>query len=392
MASILNYATVREVSLAEWLFSYISIPVFSYTNLIWKGASEIITQFNFAASKNFTIRHLPETPVNVDYCPVIRWRSGNTIYRYKLWQTVGETLNEKLYNGEKIGANFVIEIWSTQLNVSVTNAEAITFETSIRSVPESSYLSLAPYEEVVGIEYNGQFYAADGTTALPTTGLIAYYPNENIVVDGSGDLTQWTDSIGALNLVPTSGGLITIDSNVLRGYKGVQLLYESLTANNPAAALTSMVVIMVIKQRSWSSGNNILNMYHASRPYVAGIKQGGDLNGIIVYNINDSLTSNPHLPLGVYDVVMFRQDGVNPVVASFDVGGVGSISYSVGSNYVGTTMRFGASDIELAEIVIYTNPTATIIDDVYKYLYNKFGLGVILPLTNDSNLSGGDNS
>lgn len=394
MASILNYETVREVSPAGWLLSYISIPTFSYTGIIWKGASEIVTQFNFAASKNFTIRRLPTAPVGVDYCAVIRWRSGTTVYRYKLWQTVGETLNEKLYRGEKIGANFVIEIWSTQTNTTVTNIAAVTFQTSIRTVPTSSYLSLAPYEEVVGVEHSSQFYTADSSIALPSAGLVASYVSESIVTDGFGVVTAWQDSFAGANLIPNGSNVFEV-ANALNGLAAVNLTSDYMIVNNPAVSVDNLVIFAVIKQVAWTSGNRILAIETpATTDNTAIVKQYGDSPNLTVQSrtatYSDSITI---LPIGSFDVLKFEVGtsiaGLYPIAAS--ISDLGRITSNIFDYHMGTKFQIGPVGAYIAEILMYDADSMSA-NDIYQYLYTKFGIGVTLPLTNDSDLSGGNNT
>lgn len=93
------------------LGTYLTIPSFSI-NATWRGASEIIAKFNFSLTANFTISRIIEQE---NFCACISWKpTSTTIVRYKLWKDVGEILYVPLYNGEKIGNNFSIEIWNIQ--------------------------------------------------------------------------------------------------------------------------------------------------------------------------------------------------------------------------------------------------------------------------------------
>lgn len=98
--------------------TYASIPAFNLTiDSGWLGASYIRANYAFVADRNFSLRSLPVRTVSPNFCPCISYTSGGVVYRYKLWENVGEHLFVNLYNGEKIGAAFNIEIWTTTQNV-----------------------------------------------------------------------------------------------------------------------------------------------------------------------------------------------------------------------------------------------------------------------------------
>lgn len=122
----------------------------------WAGASVIVAQFNFSASKNFVLEDLPEAPADANFCLCIRYRVGDEVYRYKLWENVDEVLNVPLYNGEVIKKNFVLEVWTVkEVNAAANNIE-IKLRSSIlelQSTDENDADNSTEYEDAVGVEF-----------------------------------------------------------------------------------------------------------------------------------------------------------------------------------------------------------------------------------------------
>lgn len=203
MASSLNYETIIPATLLQKKNGYVVLPAFSYTGIIWKDASEIITQFNYSASKNFVLRNLPETPAGVNFCLVIRYRIGEEVFRYKLWQGVGEVLPVALYNGEVIKKHFVLEVWNIETDDSVELEEALTLITSIKALP-ADFSNIADYEDATGAEMNNQQQLIS-SAALPANGLTYHFVYNDGV--NNDPVTQWDDQSGNGNhLTPVANG------------------------------------------------------------------------------------------------------------------------------------------------------------------------------------------
>lgn len=116
------------------LSSVIVLPAFNYTGLVWKGASQLIAQFNLSLSNNFTIPTLP-SGAGRDFCLCIRHRIGTTPFRYKLWSDVGEILyTPQQYISAIIKKNFTLEVWSTPASTA-SLATPLSIATSILVVP-----------------------------------------------------------------------------------------------------------------------------------------------------------------------------------------------------------------------------------------------------------------
>ena len=135
----LNFETILPAVAITKTNGYAVIPAFDYLAPVWNGASQIVTQFNYSADKNFVLRETPIKPHPYplpNYVPVIRYRIGAVATRYKLWAFADEILQEvPYYKGQVIKKNFVIEIWSAQNQERVTNLVDWNLYLSIRRTP-----------------------------------------------------------------------------------------------------------------------------------------------------------------------------------------------------------------------------------------------------------------
>lgn len=167
----LNHDSIIPAVAVGKINHYIGIPVFTYSGIIWKGASEIVVQYNYTTTKNFILRSLPVKPTNVNYVPCIRYRVGGVVYRYKLWGDIGEIMpTVSLYNGEIIKKNCVIEIWNIERSLTVSNAAEFQVTTSIRSIPED-YSAIANKED------------ADASAAVQPLSLVNAMPSSPATTD-----------------------------------------------------------------------------------------------------------------------------------------------------------------------------------------------------------------
>lgn len=397
MSSVLNYATIRQANLAEWLDTFITIPTFSYNGIIWKGASEIVTQFNYAASKNFTLRRLPVKPTSPNFCPVIRWREGATVYRYKLWQTVGETLNENIYNGEKIGANFVIEIWNIQTDDSVSLATAINIATSIRNAPETSYLSLAPTEECVSEEVFQTPFSSDVTS--PVAGAVAWWHNDTGLVYLTPPAT-WVDQIGGRILTSAaalggSGNVVDFNNKFFVDLTGgAQLAWTG-------TLFQAKHVFIVFSQKTWTLndlifryGNQGDNTDLTQEDVTPKLYRNG--SDAINYELADATPKQ-------FDRVYIAEI-VNIGFSGFSKTYIYDLNSSVPLNGTAPSpgiyfdncdaLYVGAADMKISDIIIYPD----VLTDANKNLLLQYfgveysGAIITFPSTQDSDIPGGDNS
>lgn len=385
MSNTLNFGTIREARIAEWLKSFIILPAFQYDNIGWKGASEIITQFNYTATKNFTLRTLPTPPVNTNFCLVIRYRVGLISYRYKLWSGVGETLNEKLYNGEIIKKNFVLEIWNTQQSTTVSLLEALTVNISIRKIPVT-YASLDNYaDNTVVAEAPSQNIAVTSGTP-PAAGLLAHYKPEGLTPGGDGTtVVGWTESIlGGVQNLSLISHLNTKVVPALNGYAGVRHNGTGILRGSPGV-VTNMAWFLVCKQNSWTLDAQIARQLNPNPTEDQGIKQG-NLNspGIVAFMQSTSSPPNLLLPIGNFDIIKYTGNITTDIATVSVLGNDLKSTGSVIGTALGLDFQIGPADVTLVEILIYDNSVPTNDEEIYKYLLGKFGLGIAIPMVVNS--------
>lgn len=188
--SQLNHDIIKPAFAVGKINHYIGIPAFSYSGIIWKGASEIVVQYNYTTTKNFILRTLPIKPTGVDFVPCIRYRVGGVVYRYKLWGDIGEILpTTPMYNGEVIKKNCVIEIWNIEGYTTVTLSAEFKVVLSIKSVP-SDYSAIANTEDTDASAAVQPLSLVNAMPSSPaTTGLAFRYRLADATLSGAAIVT-----------------------------------------------------------------------------------------------------------------------------------------------------------------------------------------------------------
>lgn len=145
-----KFATLRPVLLVSRLDNVIVLPAFAFTGLVWKGASQLLVQYNITLPSVVTLPVLPNG-AGRDFCLCIRWRVGTTPYRFKLWQNVGEVLYPPtLYVNEIVKSYATLEVWTTPAS-TVTNSSALNILTSLRSISAAS-TDIGPIIDSTGVQ------------------------------------------------------------------------------------------------------------------------------------------------------------------------------------------------------------------------------------------------
>ena len=166
----LSFVPAGEARVAK---AFIDLPAFSYAALGAVGvASIVVAQFNFSASRAFYLVTLPIKPVGVNFGLCIRYRVGDQVFRYKLWEDPAFILaSASLYDRHLIKKNFVLEVWNFS-GVQSSNAASLRMITSVRSIP-TDFRELADYALAVGAE----FLQLNSLTVTPSSavGLLADY-------------------------------------------------------------------------------------------------------------------------------------------------------------------------------------------------------------------------
>jgi len=198
MASLNNPAWLqwRAFTPVNKLRTYVQLPAFSFTPN-WLGVSELVVQYNFSATQNFYLKNRPTRPVGVNYVLCIKYRVGDTVYRYKLWSHSDATGLEEvpLYSSQLIKTNFVLEVWSA--GATASQATAINIITSVVQVP-SDISDLDDVALATGAEFTNFNVVQPTGWTLPTaltggTGYWRWLPSGIIDVGGNLCVT-WTQN------------------------------------------------------------------------------------------------------------------------------------------------------------------------------------------------------
>lgn len=105
------------------------VPAFALSASIWGGASLILAEFPFVNTDYYFSLKVPITVFGTDFIPAIRWVEDDIVSRFKLWDDTTAVLYYPIYDGERIGLNAVLEIWS----VNSANAPTLDADEELQS-------------------------------------------------------------------------------------------------------------------------------------------------------------------------------------------------------------------------------------------------------------------
>lgn len=283
--SIINWTQYRPATrVNNFRGTYLELPAFSLdTGIVWKGASEVVMQFNYSAAKDFVLLARPTKPTGVNFGLCIRYRVGDSVTRYKLWEDDAFILSgvaAPLYNGERIRANFVLEIWSFEELTKVSLATAIQMTTSVRNnITSLSARSVESF--ATGAEFT-ELQNINTTPVPPPTNLRYQWETDFGVTLSAGLVLTWTDKIAAKNLSP-SGGFNPFYTNVaaINGQSAVSFENSaySLQANTATGNLKCFSA--VIRQTGYTSARNIFEWRNFLNTRLTSLEQ---------YNASPELT------------------------------------------------------------------------------------------------------
>lgn len=193
--------------------SFVFLPVFTY-NVNWSGASEIITQFNYTAERNFVLPRGVVKPEDANFVAAIKWvDEDENVFRYLLWQDSDLVLNAPLIKANnKIGSEFTIEIWNLNnepvvsldepLKIYTSLIKEITDVTAVTDVEEDETALEVPYNQLLNTNTLSQIYTtlAELEALMPGGGdIVAWYKLEigdptTFLINGAS--YEWYDQSG----------------------------------------------------------------------------------------------------------------------------------------------------------------------------------------------------
>lgn len=388
-----NWLKFTPASQVGYRRAYVELPVFSYavTN---QTPSICVAQFNFSASSNFVLANRPTKPSGVNYGLCIRYRVGETVYRYKLWTDNNFVLNDAaapLYTGQLIKKNFVLEIWSFVGQTTAVQATAIRMISSVRSIPTDLTVA-TDYALATGAEFTQLNNIAPSLPFSPA--------HRWSLVDSSW--YPWTDSIGGVQLLATANAPLYVapDSTWFKG----SLLFASgsdrtLQGTIPSKAWTNCTFYIVAALNTAPGFQRTLfeltNYIAARMGNVDKVRIAGWNTGFSDFTIADTL---PHIfAFSIVDLGS-SQSGLTLQIDDTFVGGAlidppritAALPVIVSGIYSGSHL----GTINLAEIMVFSQliPFGSADDIAIKQYLSNYHFGAIpLPLTFHANVAWLDN-
>lgn len=397
---------MSNTSLTDWLTfvpagvvrtqkAYIDLPAFSYSSQGTAGdASVIVAQFNFSASRDFYLLTRPTKPTGVSYGLCIRYRIGETVYRYKLWEDDAFVLSNAtpLYNKQLIKKNFVLEIWNFAGQASV-NLSAIRMITSVRSAP-TDFRAIADYALAIGAEFTD--LANNNVLTLPAS--VTNRWTASSLYDGNdvNDTTPWNPVVGSQVLSQSNGAKAPIkvaaNSIYRQGYvsfadsaaKNLNTTFPSGLWQDYTLYIVGNIQIAISPSRYfWNIIQGVSKTWYSA--FTATVtEQFGDLvnSSSLTYQQSGGQIA------AVYKFVVdttgavqiqhqFNDDAVSSAVATS--GGV----FAAKLNIVDSLIGADAGEIRIADIVLLRNKVATADEDtqIKQYLRNLHFGEIPLPMS-----------
>lgn len=377
-----DWQTIRAASVVGLAGSYVVLPTFSYA-APFIGASEIVVQFGYSVARKFTLKSLPEKPTDATYCLCIRYRVGETVFRYKLWDGVGEVMTGvELYNGQLIRQNFVFEVWNTANSATQVNAAEVTLLTSLGSIP-TDYRNVA----ATSASSSTLIYplAQDNNYPLITDGLLMHFRAEDINVG----YTQWGDNVGGVMLDTVNApNPPIIEEDALNGFNVFNFtdidvaLRQTTTSNYP-----TVFGFMFVKPADITSlgaiGSSLLSFVDTGTTKYSGVKVGATAGKLSAYN-EASASSQVDALENNWQVVKFTMQW-NGALRAVTIG-VDDTDGTLGNTAalpVANRLEIGRAGestvMRVAELLVYNDP---LVDEtaVKRYLNAKFGVAIALPI------------
>lgn len=365
------------------------LPIFNIVNPAWKGASEIVQQYNFSASSNFYLTGRPAKPSGVNYGLCIRYRSNGVVYRYKLWEDDLFVLNNvELYNKHLIKKNFVLEIWTFNGAANSSQATAINLWSSVRTVPSDftvdtsiplAYSALATYADL---------QSTSAIAKSPVAGMLTWLNSEyGVTYDGTGKVSLWEDMDANRGFDLDVPGGVDQPNYIANGAgdQNLPYLYASTTDAKLFSTKTALIHhwFAVAAQVTYTSGNVMIS----GLPGTASFRQLGaspvvSVNGSTVRTDLTLMTLTNWFIISSANTALAGGKVTQRVSKVHDfVNTVETVTDGGADLYAASVLRFGHSsantaDFGIAEFIGY--PAALSAADeatVIAYLVEKYKTG-----------------
>jgi len=134
---IQDFSKFRDMNLVQPTRVQLSIPAFTLPVPSWHGASDLLVEY---ALNNVDYKLALRTPLRKfgsNFVVAIRWKEDDIYYRFVFWSDPLAVLFFPLYDGETIGLNATIEIWSVNSS-SAPTSPGVVLESSQLVFPVNS--------------------------------------------------------------------------------------------------------------------------------------------------------------------------------------------------------------------------------------------------------------
>lgn len=121
-----KFSRFEDVKLERSTFT---IPAFTLASSVWSGASIILAEFPVNNTEYFSLR-TPIAAFGLNFVAAIRWTESGVNKRLKLFAHALDVLYYPVYDGERISASAVVEIWSVNTTAAPTLSAALALENS----------------------------------------------------------------------------------------------------------------------------------------------------------------------------------------------------------------------------------------------------------------------
>lgn len=157
------------------------LPEFLLAAPAWSGASTLLQEYQISNDYSFSLL-LPIAAFGANFVAAIRWMEETDVYvRYKLFDHEDAVLNYPVYNGERIGPNAVLELWSVDSADAPELEDDYTFYTSRLVFPstEASYCGscCANPSSVITLAATAASELPPGADCNPFCGTLCNTPN-----------------------------------------------------------------------------------------------------------------------------------------------------------------------------------------------------------------------
>jgi hypothetical protein len=122
------------------------VPTFTPSLPVWSGVSALLGEMALSNSYYFSFK-TPIRSFGVGFVLAVRWTVDGNTRRLKLWADDDDVLYYPVYDGERIGLNAVLEIWSVNSDDVPTNAAAASMKISVLAFPTGSCCSCCSQPE-----------------------------------------------------------------------------------------------------------------------------------------------------------------------------------------------------------------------------------------------------